>query len=99
MLSQAVSTAIHPLLGEAFAREDQPQAREPYRSSTAWLMLATWPVYLLLLVFAPTVLEVFGADYTAGGSVVAILCVAMLSATSCKTVDMVLVMVMTGRAL
>ena len=92
MAGGAVSQSVQPHLGEALARRDLKAASELYQVSTAWLVCLTWPIYLMLIVFAPTVLDVFGQHYDAGSTVVVILCSSMLLGTACGMVDMVLTM-------
>ena len=89
---RAVSLAVQPRLAEALAVHDRDRARELYRVSTAWLMLVTWPIYLAFAFFGERLLAVFGADYSAGGTVLLLLSLTMLFATGCGMVDMVLVM-------
>lgn len=92
MAGGAVSQSVQPHLGETLARKDVGAASELYQVSTAWLVCLTWPIYLLLIVFAPTVLDIFGSQYDAGSMVVIILCSSMLLGTACGMVDMVLTM-------
>lgn len=92
MAGGAVSQSVQPHLGEALARRDHTTASELYQVSTTWLVCLTWPIYLMLIVFAPTVLGIFGEQYDAGATVVVILCSSMLLATACGMVDMVLTM-------
>lgn len=90
--SQAISLAVQPHLGVHLAREDRAEARQVYRTGTAWLVLLTWPLYLLAVAFGPYLLTVFGPGYVEGGVVVVVLCLTMLVATGCGMVDMVLSM-------
>lgn len=92
MAARAVSLSAQPLLGEALARGDRSDAQQLYQASTAWLVLVAWPLYLVLIVFGSEVLTVFGPGYSAGDTALLILCSAMLVATSCGMVDMVLTM-------
>lgn len=92
LANQAISVAVQPRLAEALAVGDTARARQLYQTATGWLVFATWPLYLLVAVFAPLYLGLFGAAYTGGGAVVAVLAAAMLLATACGMVDMVLAM-------
>jgi O-antigen/teichoic acid export membrane protein len=89
---QSIGSAAQPQLGAALARNDRPLANRIYRAGTAWLVLITWPLYLLAALFAPLLLAVFGDGYAAGTPVVVVLAGAMLVATGCGMVDMVLTM-------
>lgn len=90
MAGRAISLSVQPLLGGALAREDLRDARGLYQTCTAWLVMGTWPLYLLLINFAPLVLAVFGDGYQAGGPALVLLCSVMLFATACGSVDIVL---------
>lgn len=87
---RAISLAVQPRIGEALAVNDVPLAKELYRVSTSWLMLVTWPTYLIFIFFGQRLLGVFGHDYGAGRDVVLLLSTVMLFATGCGMVDMVL---------
>ena len=57
-----------------------------------------WPFYLVMLVFAPTVLELlFGSGFAQGASALRILSATMLVATACGPIDVVLLM--SGRSM
>ena len=90
MGQRAISLAVQPRIGEALAVNDVRLAKELYRVSTSWLMLVTWPTYLIFVFFGERLLILFGRDYTAGRDVLLLLSVAMLFGTGCGMVDMVL---------
>ncbi|MGH3320773.1 MAG: lipopolysaccharide biosynthesis protein [Streptosporangiaceae bacterium] len=88
--SRAIALAVQPRMSALLARDDRGAVRELYQTSTAWLVLALWPAYLLFALFAPYVLRIFGGGYEAGTPVVVVLALAMMVATGCGAVDMVL---------
>ncbi|HEY7271753.1 MAG TPA: polysaccharide biosynthesis C-terminal domain-containing protein [Actinoplanes sp.] len=90
--NQGISQSIQPRLAEALAVGDRAAANHLYRTATGWLVLVAWPVNLLVMLFAPVYLAAFGDGYRAGASVVVVLGAAMLVATGCGMVDMVLAM-------
>jgi len=92
----AISMAAQPQLTRLFAVKDRSGANAVYQATTAWLIVLTWPLYLLAIVFGPSVLVVFGHSYHAGSTVMVVLALAMLVATACGQVDMVLIT--TGRS-
>ena len=94
--NMAISMAAQPRFTELFAIGDRRSANVVYQVTTAWLVLLTWPLYLLAIVYGPEVLSVFGHSYKAGADVMVILGVTMLLATACGQVDMVLIT--TGRS-
>src|SRR5262249_136686 len=94
--SAAISMAAQPQLTRLFAVRDRAGANTVYQVTTAWLILLTWPLYLLAAVFGPSVLGIFGRNYHAGSTVMVILALAMLVATACGQVDTVLIT--TGRS-
>lgn len=92
MAARAVSQSVQPLLGEILARGDLDAAKRLYQVSTAWLVLVTWPMYFMMIIFGASLLRVFGPGYDAGHPVLLVLCATMLLATACGMVDVVLVM-------
>jgi O-antigen/teichoic acid export membrane protein len=90
--NQGISQAVQPRLAELLATDDRAGASRLYQTATAWLILAAWPIYLLIAVYAGAYLGVFGAGYHAGAPVVVVLAAAMTVATGCGMVDMVLAM-------
>ena len=92
LAAQALNQAVQPRLSELLARGDNDGAAEVYQTSTAWLVVLTWPLYLLAASFSEYVMAIFGQGYDAGASVMIILSLTMLVATACGMVDIVLTM-------
>lgn len=90
LVNASISTAAQPRLAEVLAVDDRASAQSVYRSATAWIVLLTWPLYLVCAVFAELVMSIFGSGYDAGRPVIWILAGAMLLATACGMVDMLL---------
>ncbi|MEV0715085.1 polysaccharide biosynthesis C-terminal domain-containing protein [Asanoa sp. NPDC050611] len=90
--NQGITQAVQPRLAEALAVKDRTAANTLYQTATGWLMLLTWPLYLLVLTYAPAYLGIFGPAFREGASIVAVLALAMLVATGCGMVDIVLSM-------
>ncbi|HKD96854.1 MAG TPA: flippase, partial [Micromonosporaceae bacterium] len=92
--NQAISTAVEPRLAELLTRGDYRAANTLYQSSTGWLVLLAWPMYLGTAVFAPVYLSVFGHGYTEHDAigVVLVLAVGTLFATGSGMVNVVLSM-------
>jgi O-antigen/teichoic acid export membrane protein len=92
----AISLAAQPRFTEFFSLGDRRTANRVYQATTGWLVLLNWPMYLLAVLYGPQILAVFGHSYRAGTEVMVILALAMLVATACGQVDMVLTT--TGRS-
>jgi O-antigen/teichoic acid export membrane protein len=92
LVNQGLAQSVQPRLAERLAIADRAGANTLYRQATAWLVLATWPLYLLVVAYAPLYLSLFGPRYAGGTAIVAVLAGAMLVATACGMVDMVLAM-------
>ncbi len=89
---QAVQQVMAPRISELLAREDLARARALYRTTTTWLTIVSWPLYLLSAVFPVLLLSIFGPEYERGAPAVVLLCLSMLVATSCGPVDTLLLM-------
>ena len=90
--AQAITTSVQPRLSQRLARHEKDATNHLYRIATGWLILVTWPLYLMCAVFAPYMTRLFGHGYTAGTTVVVLLSLTMLIATACGMVDVVLIM-------
>lgn len=86
----AISMAAQPRFTEMFAVGDRRGANVVYQATTAWLVILTWPLYLLAVIYGPQLLVIFGHSYRAGDTVIVVLGLTMLLATACGQVDMVL---------
>jgi O-antigen/teichoic acid export membrane protein len=93
---QAVGFAIAPQIGALMARGDRAGSERLYRVATCWLVIVSWPVYLLLAVFAPVVLGLFGEGFTKGQTAMMILALATL--VNVGTGNVTFVLLMAGRS-
>ena len=87
----AISRASQPRLAELFTMRNRRGANVVYQATTAWLILLTWPIYLLVLVYGQQVLAVFGHSYRAGYPVMVVLAVIQLAGAVFGQVDVVLI--------
>lgn len=92
VLQAAILQAFQPAVSRSLARRDRGAANDLFRVATGWSVLLTWPLYLVVAVHGPTLLEVFGPEYTRGATAMSILAVAWLLGTALGPVDAVLVM-------
>jgi O-antigen/teichoic acid export membrane protein len=88
----AFTTASQPQLAAHLSTGDRERTNAVYQTSTAWLMLVTWPLYLTMIVFAKPLLLVFGHGYSAGQAAILLIACSMLVATGFGVVDTVLSM-------
>ncbi|MBB5962724.1 lipopolysaccharide biosynthesis protein [Planomonospora venezuelensis] len=95
LAGQGLAQAAQPRLVRALAGGDLPHARELYQSTTAWLVLLTWPVWLGYAALAPWLLGLFGGGsgdggYASGVPVALVLSATMALATACGMADVIL---------
>jgi O-antigen/teichoic acid export membrane protein len=88
----AVTQAVSPQLSALLAAGDRPGASRLYQASTGWLVAMVWPVHLVLMLFGPVLLQLFGEGYDGGAAVLVILGLAGLVGTGVGPVDVVLLM-------
>ena len=91
-VSTALRQTIQPQLRRLIVLGDPVPVKQMYGASTTWLVIVTWPVYLTMLTHAPLVMSAFGSEYESGATALVLLCSAMLVATGCGLVDVVLLM-------
>jgi O-antigen/teichoic acid export membrane protein len=88
---QAVQQVAQPKLAELLGVEDMRGARQLFRTSTVWLLIVSWPPYLLFVVFAPLLTGVFG-HARGGATALVVLSAAQMFAVATGPVDIALLM-------
>ncbi len=88
----AVGQAVQPRLASDYASGSTERLAAIYRRSTVWTVVVVWPVFLAAAITAPTILRVFGPEFVAGATAVAILAASGLFSSAVGSVDMVLLM-------
>ncbi len=88
----AISQAVQPRLAEMLSTNDKAGAARLYQTATAWLVLLSWPLHLTVFNYAEVYLRFFGESYVSAALAVRVLSGAMLVATGCGMVDIVLSM-------
>lgn len=91
--NQAVGYSLQPQLRRFLVRDQKREAFELFQASTIWIILVTWPLYLVVISFAPLLVKVFGPQYGAGERSAVIVTSAMLVAAACGVVDYALLTV------
>jgi O-antigen/teichoic acid export membrane protein len=84
--------AISPQVSALLARGEHRGVAALYQTTTRWLMLAAWPMYLIFAVFPGVVLGIFGSRYAGGAAALAVLSLAMLVNLGTGNVTVVLLM-------
>lgn len=84
--------AISPQVSGLLARGEHRSTAALYQTTTRWLMLAAWPMYLVFAVFPSVVLGIFGSRYSGGAAALAVLSLAMLVNLGTGNVTVVLLM-------
>ena len=77
----SVGIALAPQLGRLWATGKTEAAHTVYRESTWWVMAISWPVLLLMALFAPLLMSIVSQDYRTGAVALEILALAMLANT------------------
>ena len=84
--------AIGPQLSALLARRQTTRAARLHQSATCWLVIASWPFYIMIAIFPVVVLGIFGHRYTAGAAALVVLALAMLVNLGTGNVTVVLLM-------
>ena len=84
--------AIGPQLSVLLARRQTSRAARLHQNATCWLMIASWPFYIVISIFPVVVLGIFGHRYTVGASALVILALGMLVNLGTGNVTVVLLM-------
>lgn len=92
MLDHSARIVTGPVISSALAVGDVIRARQVFSGATGLLILGAWPFYLLLIIFGPAVMSVFGPGFAAGAPALLIIGPAMLLSVSAGGVQSMLLM-------
>jgi O-antigen/teichoic acid export membrane protein len=77
LVMHGLRVAVGPQLSRLLGAGSTVEAAAVHRRTTRWIVLLSWPAYLLLAVFSPGFLEVFGPEFAVGAGAMAVLAGAM----------------------
>jgi O-antigen/teichoic acid export membrane protein len=77
----AISASVAPQLSRLIDARNYTALNIVYKSATWWTILASWPALLVLAIFAPLFMSIFGHGYLTASSALTILSLAMLTNT------------------
>jgi O-antigen/teichoic acid export membrane protein len=80
MADQAVRILVAPRFSALLATNDTREAGRLYAITTPWIVLVSWPIFLVLAAAAPVIMPIFGEGFGDGATALAI-----LSLTLCVT--------------
>jgi O-antigen/teichoic acid export membrane protein len=92
LIMQGLRVAIAPQLSRLLGEDRRAEAAQVYRRTSLAIVVLSWPAYLLLAVFAPAFLALFGDQFGDGAAPMAVLAVAMLVNVGVGLVQTVLLM-------
>lgn len=78
LVESAARVAVGPRISALLAHDDIDGASALQRRATSAMVLVAWPFYIVLAVFGPVVLSVFGEDFASGATALIVLCGAMM---------------------
>ncbi|MFG1603916.1 lipopolysaccharide biosynthesis protein [Actinoplanes sp. NPDC049265] len=92
LIMQGLRVAMAPRLSRLLGAGRTAEAATLYRNTTQAIVALSFPAYILLAVFAPAFLSLFGGDFGAAAGPLAVLAVAMLVNVGVGLVQTVLLM-------
>lgn len=92
----AVAGVIGPALSLFLHDNDRVSAYRLYQVTTAWIVVVSWPVLLILAAYSPVLMQVFGSPYRRGAEALTILALAAL--VNAGTGNNAIVLLMAGKS-
>lgn len=89
------NAVFSPMVSELHTRGDSERLRELYKTITRWVLTLTGPAVLVLVVFSRQLMQIFGAGFEEGSSILVALSCAQLVNVAVGGVGYILIM--TGR--
>ncbi|RJK97907.1 lipopolysaccharide biosynthesis protein [Vallicoccus soli] len=88
----AVRLVAAPAVAQAMAQRDRHAASDLHLTSTVWVVLASWPPFVLALAFPAPLLSAFGPGFEDGATALALLAAGMLVSLAAGNVQTVQLM-------
>jgi O-antigen/teichoic acid export membrane protein len=92
LVQLAVRLAVAPEISRLLALDKTAEAHDLHRVSTCWIVLFSWPLFVLVACFPRTVLSVFGPEFADGGPALVVLCAASMVNVAVGNAQTVLLM-------
>lgn len=92
LAEQAIRVVVGPRFSALLGLDDRAGASRLYATTTPWVVVASWPIFVVIAVGAPALLGVFGPGFAEGADALAILGVAMCVSQLAGNVQTVLLM-------
>lgn len=96
LVQRSLIIAIGPQLSALLTLNERRRAQALYRTSTTWLVVVSFPIYIVLAVFSSTIVRIFGDDFSPGAAPLSILALAML--VNMATGPATTILLMAGKA-
>jgi len=74
----AVAVTISPQISALIALNERGRAKDVFQAGTGWLLIPSWPMYVILAVYAPFFMGLLGREFVAGSTALEILCLGTL---------------------
>ena len=71
----AFATVFSPMISDLWYRREAKDLEALFKTVTRWILMLTFPIFLVLVVFSDAVMRLFGSNYTAGAGALVLLAV------------------------
>jgi len=88
----AVAQAVSSTLRRAIATADLGRASVVLRQTTAWLVLAAWPYFLIVALKPEPLADLLNSDFVADAGILSILALGMMVSAAAGPIDLTLLM-------
>lgn len=88
----AIAQAVSVTLRRAIATENLRRAGQILRQTTAWLMLAAWPYFLVVALKPEPLANILNSEFVADAGILSILAVGMMVSAAAGPIDLTLLM-------
>jgi len=88
----AVTATFSPIISDLYHNGKRDDLRSLYADTVRWIILCTLPAAVLLITFAPQVMDIFGPDFRAGASLLRVLALAYFLVAAVGSVGQMLQM-------
>lgn len=88
----ALGTVFSPMISDLWNRQRVDELQELFKTTTRWIFILSWPIFLVLAIFAGPLLGLFGAQFREASLAMVLLALGQFSGAAAGNVGLMVLM-------
>lgn len=88
----ALGTVFSPMISDLWNRRCTRELQELFKTTTRWIFIFSWPIFLVVAIFAAPILDLFGGQFREAAAVLVLLALGQLIGAAAGNVGLMVLM-------